>query len=221
MLRMMKGMHTETEPHKGRTSVRGRTRICALVLAGALAVLVLLCPAVARTLSGPSDVVRVCILPFYLYASRASLDADLGPLLEADLSGIPWLELIPAKTVYEEVYELQPEPWFVNGFWGGDPGTRDAEVYVWLRQRLLQRARSRFPSDYYIVGRVISTGIATHPNWFARCDFGPGNPHTPFRCCEQRAPHHDNSDGPQHSCFLHWFAFLLDVQLFQTRLSQD
>ncbi len=151
---------TERKPHKGGTFVRGDTGMRAFLLAGGLAILVLLGPAAAAgTFSGPSDVVRVCILPFYTSASRASLDSDLGSLLEARLSGIPWLELIPAKTVYEQVYDIQPQPWFVNGLWGGDFARRDAEVYVWLRQRLLQRAQARFPSDYYLVGRVISTGM--------------------------------------------------------------
>lgn len=57
--------------------------------------------ALATSESSPPYVIRMCILPFYTSASRASLDSDLGPLLEAGLSGNRWLELIPAKKVYE------------------------------------------------------------------------------------------------------------------------
>ncbi len=150
---------TEMKPRKARPSMCRSAGVRIFFLAGGLAILVLLSRAAADTSSRPSDVVRVCILPFYTSATRASLDSDLAPLLEADLSGIPWLELIPAKSVYEVVYELQPQPWFVEGIWGRDWHRRDAEVYLWMRSRLLQRARARFPSDYYLVGRVISTGM--------------------------------------------------------------
>ena len=113
----------------------------------------------AATESSPPQVIRMCILPFYTSASRASLDSDLGPLLEAGLSGNKWLELIPAKKVYEWTYELQPQPWLVKGIWeeGGD--ARDAEAFFWLRKRLLEKSRARFPADYQAIGRVISTGM--------------------------------------------------------------
>ncbi len=114
-------------------------------------------PAVSE--SRPSYVLKMCILPFYTSTSRASLDGDLGPLLEAALSENRWLELIPAKTVYEWSYSLQPQPWLVKGIWEGGGESRDAEVYFWLRKRLLQKARSRFPADYHVIGRVISTGM--------------------------------------------------------------
>ena len=109
--------------------------------------------------SRPPHVIRMCILPFYTSASRASLDSDLGPLLEAGLAGNRWLELIPAKKVYKWTYELQPQPWLVKGIWeeGGD--ARDAEAFFWLRKRLLQKSRARFPADYQAIGRVISTGM--------------------------------------------------------------
>jgi hypothetical protein len=100
----------------------------------------------------------MCILPFYTSASRASLDSDLGPLLEAGLAGNRWLDLIPAKKVYEWTYELQPQPWLVKGIWEEGSNVRDAEVFFWLRRRLLQKSRARFPADYQAIGRVISTG---------------------------------------------------------------
>ena len=114
--------------------------------------------ALAATESRLPCAIRMCILPFYTSPSRASLDSDLGPLLEAGLSGNRWLELIPAKKVYEWTYELQPQPWLVKGIWeeGGD--VRDAEAFFWLRKRLLQKSRARFPADYQAIGRVISTG---------------------------------------------------------------
>lgn len=141
--------------HKWRT-----TKLRVFLLTGSVAFLTFLgTMAAAKNAARPSDVVRVCILPFYMSASRTSLDSDLGPLMEAALSGTPWLELIPAKTVYEETYELQPQPWLVNGIWGQGGDARDAEAYFWFRKRLLQRVRARFPSDYYLVGRVISTGL--------------------------------------------------------------
>lgn len=113
----------------------------------------------AATESRPPNVIRMCILPFYTSASRASLDSDLGPLLEAGLAGNKWLELIPAKKVYEWTYELQPQPWLVKGIWeeGSDAG--DAEVFLQFRKRLLQKARASFPADYQAIGRVISTGM--------------------------------------------------------------
>jgi hypothetical protein len=101
----------------------------------------------------------MCILPFYTSTSRARLDSDLGPLLEAGLSGRKWLELIPAKKVYEWTYELQPQPWLVKGIWNEGWGDRDAEVFFWFRKNLTQKARARFPADYQAIGRVISTGM--------------------------------------------------------------
>ncbi len=115
--------------------------------------------ALAETEPRPAHVIRMCILPFYTSPSRASLDSDLGPLLEADLSGNRWLELIPAKKVYEWTYELQPQPWLVKGIWEEGRDARDAEVYFWFRKRLLQKVRARFPADYQAIGRVISTGM--------------------------------------------------------------
>jgi len=115
--------------------------------------------AFSATESRPPHVIRMCILPFYTSASRASLDSDLGPLLEAGLSGHRWLELIPAKKVYEWTYELQPQPWLVKGIWEEGSAARDAEVFFRLRKRLLQKSRARFPADYQAIGRVISTGI--------------------------------------------------------------
>jgi len=115
--------------------------------------------ALAANESRPPHVIRMCILPFYTSASRASLDSDLGPLLEAGLSGNRWLELIPAKKVYEWTYELQPQPWLVKGIWEEGSDARDAEVFFWLRKRLLQKSRARFPADYQAIGRVISTGM--------------------------------------------------------------
>jgi len=113
----------------------------------------------AATESRPPYVIRMCILPFYTSASRASLDSDLGPLLEAGLSGNRWLELIPAKKVYEWTYELQAQPWLVKGFWEEGSDARNAEVFFWLRKRLLQKSWARFPADYQAIGRVISTGM--------------------------------------------------------------
>ncbi len=115
--------------------------------------------ALAATESRAPYVIRMCILPFYTSASRASLDSDLGPLLEAGLAGNRWLELIPAKKVYEWTYELQPQPWLVKGIWEEGRDARDAEVFFWFRKRLLQKARARFPADYQAIGRVISTGM--------------------------------------------------------------
>lgn len=115
--------------------------------------------ALAASESRPPHVIRMCILPFYTSASRASLDSDLGPLLEAGLSGNKWLELIPAKKVYEWTYELQPQPWLVKGIWEEGRDARDAEAFFWLRKRLLQKSRARFPADYQAIGRVISTGM--------------------------------------------------------------
>ncbi len=106
----------------------------------------------------PPHVIRMCILPFYTSTSRASLDGDLAPLLEAGLSRYRWLELIPAKTVYEWTHSLEPRPWLVKGLWEEGGETRDAEVFFWLRKRLLQKARARFPADYHAIGRVVSTG---------------------------------------------------------------
>ena len=109
--------------------------------------------------SRPLHVITICILPFYTSMSGPYLDADLAPLLEADLSRQPWLEVIPTKTVYEVCYSVQPQPWLVNGQWERGVGPADAEVYVGLRERLLPRARARFPADYYVMSRVISTGV--------------------------------------------------------------
>jgi hypothetical protein len=104
------------------------------------------------------DKIRVCILPFYTSTAQASWDSDLAPLLESALSGRPWLEVVPTRTVYELCYEVQPQPWAVRGFWGPGYTPTDAEVFVTLRQRLLPRVRARFPADYYLWGRVITTG---------------------------------------------------------------
>ena len=108
--------------------------------------------------SPPAHVIRMCILPFYTSSWRASPDSDLAPLLEADLAGNRWLEFIPARTVYELSYELESQPWLVKGIWERDSEARDAEAYLWFRERLLQRARTRFSCDYYVSGRVIATG---------------------------------------------------------------
>jgi hypothetical protein len=137
----------------------GKSRI--VLYAGCSALLFCLqsIKAYAATESSPPYVIRMCILPFYTSASRASLDSDLGPLLEAGLSGNRWLELIPAKKVYEWTYELQPQPWLVRGFWEEGSDARDAEVFFWLRKRLLQKSWARFPADYQTIGRVISTGM--------------------------------------------------------------
>jgi hypothetical protein len=137
----------------------GKSRIVLYAICWVLLFCLQSIKALAGTESRPPYVIRMCILPFYTSASRASLDSDLGPLLEAGLSGNRWLELIPAKKVYEWTYELQPQPWLVKGIWeeGGD--ARDAEAFFWLRKRLLQKSRARFPADYQAIGRVISTGM--------------------------------------------------------------
>lgn len=106
----------------------------------------------------PLHAISICILPFYTATSHASLDADLAPLLESDLAREPWVEVIPTKTVYEVCYAVQPPPWFVRGYWERGSGPSDAEVFVGLREHLLPRAWARFPADYYVMGRVISTG---------------------------------------------------------------
>jgi hypothetical protein len=108
--------------------------------------------------SEPSYVISLCILPFYTSTSRPYWNDDLAPLLEADLAKHPWLKLIPSRTVYEVCYEVQPPPWLVRGFWERDCTLTDAEVFVGLRQRLLPRVSSRLPADYYVWGRVVSTG---------------------------------------------------------------
>jgi len=108
--------------------------------------------------SQPSYVISICILPFYTSTSRANWDTGLAPLLEADLATQPWLKLIPTKTVYEVCYEMQPQPWLVKGFWEQGRAPSDAEVFVGLRQHLLPRVSALLPADYYVWGRVISTG---------------------------------------------------------------
>ena len=108
--------------------------------------------------SEPSDVISICILPFYTPTSRPYWDTDLSPLLEADLAKHPWLKLIPSRTVYEVCYEVQPPPWLVRGYWEQDRTLTDAEVFVGLRHQLLPRVSSRLPADYYVWGRVVSTG---------------------------------------------------------------
>jgi hypothetical protein len=108
--------------------------------------------------SEPSNVISLCILPFYTSTLRPYWDADLAPLLEADLAKRPWLKLIPSRTVYEVCYDVQPPPWLVRGFWEQGLTPTDAEVFVGLRQRLLPRISLRLPADYYVWGRVISTG---------------------------------------------------------------
>jgi hypothetical protein len=137
----------------------GKSRIVSYAICSALLFCLQPIKAVAGTESRPPHVIRMCILPFYTSASRASLDSDLGPLLEAGLSGNRWLELIPAKKVYEWTYELEPQPWLVEGIWEEGSDARDAEAYFWLRKRLLQKSRARFPADYQAIGRVISTGM--------------------------------------------------------------
>jgi hypothetical protein len=106
----------------------------------------------------PSYVISICILPFYASTTRAYWDSDLAPLLEADLANQTWLNLIPTKTVYEVCYEVEPQPWLVRGYWEQGRAPADAEAFVGLRQRLLPRVSARFPADYYVWGRVISTG---------------------------------------------------------------
>lgn len=128
---------------------------------GCLALVLLLAGAeVAEGAAGspPLHVIKICILPFYTSTSGAYPDADLAPLLEADLSREPWLEVIPTKTVYEVYYSVEPQPWLVKGYWERGRGPADAEVFVGLREHLLPRAWARFPADYYVMGRVISTG---------------------------------------------------------------
>jgi len=137
----------------------GKSRIVLYAVCFALLFCLQSISAYAVTKSRPPHVIRMCILPFYTSASRASLDSDLGPLLEAGLSGNRWLELIPAKKVYEWTYELQPQPWLVKGIWEEGTDARDAEAFFWLRKRLLQKSRARFPADYQAIGRVISTGM--------------------------------------------------------------
>jgi hypothetical protein len=108
--------------------------------------------------SGPAYKIRMCILPFYTPAAGSPVDEDLAPLLESALSANGRLELIPPKIVYEVCRDIEQDPWLVKGLWeqGGDP--QNAEAYFWLRNRWLQRARARFPADYYVSGRVIWTG---------------------------------------------------------------
>lgn len=109
--------------------------------------------------SRSSDAIRICILPFYTSTVRASWDSNLGPLLEGALSRHPWMKVVPTRTVYDLCYEVQPQPWLVRGFWEEGRAPTDAEVFVGLRQRLLPRVKARFPADYYVWGRVITTGV--------------------------------------------------------------
>jgi hypothetical protein len=79
-------------------------------------------------------------------------------LLEAYLAKDPSLEIVPARRVYERLYEVEGDPWLVKGVWEDRRNSGEAESYTWLHERWLLKAKVRFPSDYYVVCEILSAG---------------------------------------------------------------
>jgi hypothetical protein len=120
----------------------------------------------------------VCILPIFDTGTDPVPRADLAPLLEAYLAKDPWLEIIPSRKVYERLYEVEGDPWLVKGVWEDRRRPAEAESYTWLYERWLLKAKVRFPSDYYIVCEILSTG--TRRNVVARLVSGTRPEQTVF-----------------------------------------
>ena len=103
---------------------------------------------------------RVCILPLFLQtAETISGYEDLSPLLEAYLGEDARLELIPARRVREQVVGV--DPWLGRAGWsgpGGPGGPESVETWFRLYERWTERVRVQVDADYYLEGRVVSTG---------------------------------------------------------------